>query len=105
MLKPYMGYSQVAGAQEGAILIFAHTVREAKTIGYPAGNDLFLTDYIDFAVRLIKDDYNFCDADKKLLAVDKPHVIDNPTSCKHCELWGFQLDSFGVCESCRDNGD
>lgn len=33
-LKPYMGYSREGGASEGAVLIFAHSVKEAKREAY-----------------------------------------------------------------------
>ena len=33
MLKPYMGYSRSEGSLEGAVLIFAHNLKEAKRIG------------------------------------------------------------------------
>ena len=100
-LKPYMGYSIGLGASEGAILIFAFTAKEAKKIGYRAS---ILTDeYIDFAVRLMRNSpYLFKDADQEKLKSGMPHVIDNPTSCRHCESWGSEIGDDGLCQDCRE---
>jgi hypothetical protein len=101
MLKPYMGYSRWDGPVEGAILIFAHSVREAKKIGCRDGN---ITDeYVDFAVNLIRySPWLFKDANQEKLQSDTAHVIDSPTGCKRCELWGNEIGEDGLCEDCRE---
>jgi hypothetical protein len=98
MLKPYMAYSRAGGSHEGAFLVFAHNIKEAKRVGWPALHELICEDYIDMAIRLLKGDHLYLDANKEKLAADIAHVIDSPTSCKRCETWGEPLDSEGVCQ-------
>ena len=102
VLKPYMGYSAFAGEEEGAVLIFARTAREARKIGYQAAS--FITDeYIDFAVHFMRNStFLYADADQAKLRNNIPHVIDQPTLCKCCEFWGMELDAAGLCENCRE---
>lgn len=105
-LKPYMGYSRSGGTTEGAILIFAHSVREAKRVAWDATT--FLQDatdgnYTDLAVTLIRDgNHLFAEGNAEKLAADIPHVIECPTSCKGCHLWGEPLNEQGYCEGCEE---
>jgi hypothetical protein len=102
MLKPYMGFI-LDEPCEGAVLIFAHTSKEAKRIGWRDSNVLHdMTDsYVEVRIRYLKQSpYLFKEAEKTKLKKDIPHVIDSPTSCKRCELWGGELNNDGYCESC-----
>ena len=102
-MKAYMGYSREAGSQEGAILIFAHNAKEARQIGFPFMTDLFDSDWIDAAVRWLKDSpHIFAEANQVKIEADEPHVIDSPKSCNRCELWGKPMDERGICEDCRE---
>lgn len=102
MLKPYMGYSRDGGAHEGAFLIFAHNLKEAKRIGWQALSQIICDDYTDMAVRLLKEEHLYLDANKEKLEADITHVIESPTCCKSCELWGYPLDAEGLCEECAE---
>lgn len=98
-MKAYMGFSIGAGAREGAILIFAHTAREAKKVGYPHLND-WVEEFIDFGVRLIKDaDWLFLEADQNKLADHISHVIE-PKYCNQCGMWGHAVIRNGLCTDC-----
>ncbi len=103
-LKPYMGYSREGGSAEGAFLIFAHNLKEAKRIGYSALSGVIVDDYIDMAVTLCKkSDFLFNQVaqwSKDKLAKDEAHVVDNPPACKDCNLWGYELNEQGLCEDC-----
>ena len=102
-LKPYMYFSRHEGQQEAAVLIFAHTAKEAKKVAWKEIGDLFVYDYTDIGIRLLRNsDYLFDNADPKLVASDTPHAIDSPKGCEQCELWGDELVD-GRCQSCRDN--
>lgn len=106
MLNAYMIYSRAAGPEEGAALVFAHTVREARKIGYPGiGNDLTGDEYIDLAADLIRNSpYLFQEADPDKLARDVPHVIDNPRSCDRCERWGQSaIGEDCLCDICKSD--
>jgi hypothetical protein len=88
--------------EEGAILIFAHTAREARNIGW---NDCpFETEFIDFATKRIRNEnWLYEEADQNKLANGIPHVIDNPKTCLSCGCWGgCPIDDDCLCEPCRD---
>ena len=105
MLNAYMVYSRGAGSEEGAILVFAHSVQEARKYGWNSlGRDL-TDDYLDIAAtRLRHAPWLFEEADKDKLEKGIPHVIDSPRSCKRCELWGEEpISADGLCESCIDD--
>lgn len=100
-LNIYMGYSRYGGAEEGAILIFAHTVREARSIGWrilPLD-----TEFIDFAaLRLRNNDWLYEEANQDKLMAGIPHAIDDPNTCQACEHWGASpIGNDGFCEGCR----
>lgn len=99
MLNIYMGFSRCAGPEEGAMLIFAHTAREARKIGYRYWWEY---EYIDFAVRRMRNcDWLYQEANILKLACDEPHAIDNPKSCSHCETWGGSpILEDGLCQNC-----
>lgn len=101
-LKMYMGYSRAGGSEFGAVLIFAHTVREARIVGF---TELLTDEYIDFAANLIPHENTWLleNADQDKLKNNIPHVIDNPKTCNDCELWGHSkiLDN-GSCEECEN---
>ena len=105
MLKTYMGYSRATGAEEGAILIFAHSVKEARKVGWNTLGSTLTDEYIDFAATLLRNTPWLRDEAYGLkLANDQAHVIDNPKSCKECETWGmYPIGEDGLCEECRDD--
>jgi len=98
----YMGY--VEDPREGAALIFACSVREAKLLAWSILRSWFQVDYIDISVRLVKDsEYLYAEADQEKLALDMPHVVESPRTCKDCELWGVsELNEEGYCNDCQD---
>ncbi len=100
-MKPYMAYSREGGACEGACLVFAHTVKEAKVEAWGTVSDYFTDEYTDMAVTWMKGkDFLLAEADPIKLAEGIPHVISDPTPCKDCELWGSKLNEQGYCEDC-----
>lgn len=102
-MNAYMGFSRSLGAHEGAVLIFAHTAREAKKVGWYAVCLFFTMEFTDMAVRRLRDsDWLFLEANQDKLTNDIPHVIDNPHTCKCCELWGrAEILDNGLCEDCN----
>lgn len=102
MLKPYMIFSRYAGPSEGAGLVFAHTSREARKIGWQTFYGMFFDEFIDLGCRWLKD-CSWLMAEKKS---DLPHAVDNPKSCKVCECWGQSvIGEDGMCEECREEVD
>lgn len=101
-LKPYMAYSREMGAPEGAILVFAHTVRKAKAIAWYSCGE-FVDEYIDLAVNRLKKIHIYSEADQEKLLSGTPHVIESPKTCAVCHLWGEPINEDGVCESCYED--
>lgn len=100
-LKIYTGYSFAEGQGEGAVLVFAHNIREAKKLAYPYMNDWFDSDFLDVIVKLLSDcDHLYTQADKEKLDDGIAHVIDNPAVCENCELWGGIPNVDGTCSIC-----
>jgi hypothetical protein len=50
-MNAYMGYSRDAGPEEGACLIFAHTVQEARKTGYPIVSGWWGIEFTDMAAK------------------------------------------------------
>lgn len=101
-MKPYMAYSREGGSGEGAVLVFAHTVKEAKIEAWGIVSDNFTDEYTDMAVTWLKDrDFLFEQADPTKLTEDIPHIIESPILCKSCNFWGYKLNEQGYCEDCQ----
>ena len=106
MLNAYMGFNRVAGQQEGAVLIFANNAKEARKIGWRCVSCWFDTDWINMAVRKVRDNVDFLrgDANAEKFASDTPHVIETPRCCLNCETWGGGApDENGRCDYCCDD--
>lgn len=89
---------------EGSVLVFAHTVQQAKVLGYPDISGWGLVDeFIQVRARWLRNSpWVFDEANKDKLAANTPHVIACPTTCKDCGLWGLQLNDDEYCEDCEE---
>jgi hypothetical protein len=102
-MRAYMGYAGSGMAHEGACLIFAHDIREAKKLARPVLEEWeALEEFTELRVEWLKNkDWIFKEGDPAKLASDEAHVIESPTTCKDCEQWGgSSLDEAGRCEDC-----
>ena len=108
-LKPYMGYSNLAGSAEGAILIFAHNIKEAKRIGWRGMPGDICDVFTDMRVEYLPNcEYLFNQVaqwSKEKISKDEAHVVDNPSCCNGCNLWGYELNEKGYCESCAEDAE
>jgi hypothetical protein len=104
MLKAYMVYSLFLGPQEGAGLVFAHTVREARKIGWQIIGRDFTDQYIDFAATWLRNEpWLFDEADPDKLANGVAHAVFIPNGCNQCGRWGHsRINEFGLCGECED---
>jgi len=105
MLNAYMIFSRIGGCEIGAALVFAHTAKEARVVGWRGiGSDL-TDEYTDLAAnRLRNKPWLFDEALAVKFANDEAHVIDDPKSCHTCECWGQSpIGEDGLCEGCRQN--
>ena len=97
-MKAYIGASRCMGSEEGAILIFANNIKEAKKLAWNNSlmSDMIDNEYTDLEVRWLKTSpWLFKEMKSK-----EPHVIESPTMCKECQQWGYELDENGICEGC-----
>jgi hypothetical protein len=102
MMKPYMIFSQYAGPEDGAGLVFAHSHREARSVGWQYFNGEIVNEYIDVGASLLRQhDFLLEEADLVKLANDEPHGI-YPNYCNKCERWGqSRIGSDDLCYGCR----
>lgn len=99
----YMGYGP-DGPEEGAVLIFAITRREAKSIFWRDCQGMMFEEYIDMRLNRIRNkSWLFAEANPALLLGSTPHCIDSPKTCKACERWGAEspIGEDGYCGECR----
>lgn len=102
MLKPYIFYG--GKPQDGAFLVFAHTAKEARIVGWECCGSLLVDRYIDCRASLMRNsDYLFAEADQDKLIKDLPHVVLSPRCCDECHYWGKSaIGHDGLCEECRE---
>ena len=101
-MNTYMGYGE-SGPEEGAALIFAKTVKEAKKAFWQTCQGMMFEDYLEMRIkRMRKSDWLFAEADPRKIQASVPHVIDSPRSCQRCEHWGHTpIGIDGNCDDCR----
>jgi len=94
-LRGYMGSS--TWPTDGAVLIFAHTAKEAKQLSPDFMDEMACEEYTDIRIRWLRR------ADPKAWDVSEPCVLI-PTVCRRCELWhDVPVDpKTGLCEDCSD---
>lgn len=98
-MKAYMGYSRSCGPEEGACLVFADSVQQAKTLTWNSIIGDLCEDYLDAAAKLLRNEPWLFKEAKKF----SPHVIESPKTCTHCDLWGqSEIGDDGLCEGCRE---
>jgi hypothetical protein len=106
-LKAYMAGSRNLGFSDGAILVFAYSVKEAKKLAWKPENDARMIcddDYTDLQVKLQKEAFIREQVPEWSLENQKQgisHVVNHPNSCVKCGIWGIRLDFTGYCEDCE----
>lgn len=102
-MKPYVAFSRAVGAEEGAILVIAHTSREAKKLAWQSGDCWNIDGWTDLAIKLIRDCNLMPLADQEKIKRDIAHVVNQPAECENCHLWGAGLDcDGGMCSRCGE---
>ena len=90
-MKAYTGYSRSGAKENGAVLVFANSAKEARVLTWHDG--LVVDEWIDTAVQWLKDrPWLFKEATS-----DKPHVVDSPRTCVVCHMWGNLINENGIC--------
>jgi len=105
MLNMYMAYPE-GGMSECAILIFAHTSREARNLSFGDLSNMADCEFIDVRAERIWDNppHLLAASDQKKYKNSEPHVIDNPPGCSDCCMWGedFIIEENGKCSMCNE---
>jgi len=103
-LNPYMVFSIGLGSEEGAMLVFAHTVREARAVGWRSDGSLLTDEFIDLGAKLIRNsDWLYKEANQAKLNAGIAHTVWRPRGCERCELWGnSEIGEDGLCDDCRE---
>lgn len=100
-LKPYIAFSRDAGPHEGAILVIAHTAKQARLLAWQSGDCLNVEDWLDQAVLLLKGKSHLVLADQTKLQSNEPHVIADPVGCQECGTWGGGITADNLCAHCN----
>lgn len=91
-IHPYMAFMG-DDPSEGAILVFAHTSKEARSLAWP--HICEWGDYIDLRVRRMREHMQHL-----MSFYDPAHpVIDDMPTCPVCEMWGAPIREAG-CDYC-----
>ena len=99
-MRAYMTFSRLAGPQEGALLVFARTAKEARRKVFRNAQDLLHMEWTDLQVRWLRDG---ADSHRipEMEEAGEPYVIEAPKSCRDCELWYSEgYDDDGRCDDC-----
>lgn len=105
-MKMYMAYAGDC-PEEGALLVFASSVKEAKAVVYPEASCLLGCEYIEMRVNMLHEEapHLMAAADQDKISKGIPHVVDNPPCCDQCGVWGvgdYSLKDDGICIGCHD---
>jgi len=99
-LNIYMAFDRQAGSEEGACLVFAKTVKDARKLAYPIIHDWLGTEYIDIAARRLRNKQFLYEEARY---ENKAHVIESPKTCNMCGFWGnSEIGEDGYCNDCRE---
>ncbi len=94
-MRPYMVHD--GDPHEGAVLAFAWSERQARSIAFPVIRDWnFDATWIDIRAKWMRDKPWI---EALHTTQSEPFVIDDPPCCSQCELWGFELDDDGKCKN------
>src|SRR5699024_5055056 len=101
-LNAYSVFCRETGPQEGAVLVFARTAKDARKMAFPTLKDWMDLEWIEVAARRLDAATGWLAAQEEVDLHGKPQLIENPMSCDRCELWGEPISDAGMCESCDD---
>jgi len=97
-MKAYMAYSRSVGSLECAFLVFANNAKEAKNLAWNKMPFEVTDDFIDLGIHLIENRPWLFDE----MTSREPHIVASPKTCKRCDMWGYELNEDGYCESCEE---
>ena len=100
----YMGCAK-DGMQDAAVLIFAHTSKEARYLAFKELYYMVDCEFIETRVLRLWENrpHLLASADKKKYDNDEAHAIDDPGGCSDCCLWGedYIIQENGKCWDCN----
>lgn len=93
-LKPYAVFER-GSKEDGAVLAFASTAREAKKLGWPYLRNWFDTLRRDVVAERLAESEHIM---RQRRCFTEAHAIESPDSCPCCGLWGRDLRTY--CADC-----
>lgn len=101
-LRAYIGHA--GDPQEGAVLVYARSAKEARLLAWPVLNGWDWCEWLDVRARWIRGGADFHRVPAKEEA-GAPYVVESPDGCERCELWyGDGLEpTTRLCWSCFED--
>jgi hypothetical protein len=82
------------------VLVFAHSARDAKRLGWRTIKEWTGSEYLVVA-RPLPGKEGWLSEQEGVDLEGEPRMIESPKACQRCEMWGrTPLNAFGVCEFC-----
>jgi hypothetical protein len=107
-MRAYMLFDCASCPGEGAVLVFAHSARDAKRLGWRTIKEWTGSEYLVVA-RPLPGKEVWLAAQEGVDLEGEPRMIGSPQCCDRCDLWGTaplsQLGGEVVCETCADEDD
>lgn len=94
-LNPYMVHD--GEPSEGAVLVLAHTAKDARRIGYPEVSSWTGAECTQIRAKRIRKHIEYL---LSLATEPGPHCIDDVPTCHRCEVWGAPQLPGGGCDLC-----
>lgn len=99
-----MAYDADAGSSEGACLVIASNLKQAKPMAWPILSSWGTESYTRVVVRLMRDaESRLFPRDLAALQAGQAKAIETPETCPGCEMWGNTIMENGYCENCADD--
>ena len=102
-MKAYMAFDADAGSGEGAYLVIAGNIKQAKPMAWPILNSWVTESYTRVKVKVMRGaEWRLYPKDLEALKSGKAQVIESPETCPGCDTWGNDILENGYCENCEE---
>lgn len=103
-LNPYVAYSKESCLGEVSVLVFASTSKDARRlISRSSVLEIIVDSYIDLRIKRIENRLDVIPlGDAKKIKAGEPHIVEKPTACNSCGLWGCGVNADNTCGFCGE---